>query len=172
MAKQKGVCALKPKQLKAIELYLADNRSWTDVAEKVGVTRHVLYQWRTRNKAFVNELNRQHSIHVREIASRCAANFAFVDSVFRQIAADESNSSRDRLEAANSLQNGQLKRYELLLGIAMREQYGDRLSDVEEKVYGHAVSTAAPVNIPDMPIEELAMTQEAIDAADGEVEDE
>ncbi len=150
-----GITGLYPKKLRAIEMYLGDNKSWSEVASAIGVTRTVLYKWRTEDEKFIKELNRQHAIHVREIASRTAANFGFCDAVLRKIAADESNAPKDRIDAAEKLQSAAFRKLELLLGVAMKEEFGDRIAMLENQAKEEALFEDIPMP-PSTPTEDTS----------------
>lgn len=128
--------ALTAKQVKAIELFLNDTKGMNEIAKEVGVSRTVFYKWRTEDERFINELNRQHEIMIRENASRTASNFAFLDAATRKIIADPNVSAKDKAEYIKIAYDVMFRRQELLSSVELRKQYEERILALEEALDG------------------------------------
>ncbi len=125
---------LTSKQLQAINLYLNENRTYTDIAKEIGVTRGMLYEWRTNNDLFIKELNRQHEIMVRENASRNAYNFTFLDNALREIITNKKTPPKDKIDAIRTGYDVMLKKQQLLASVEFREKYEERMRAVEDAI--------------------------------------
>ena len=127
-------------QYRAIELFLSENKAWKAIADELEIDGSTLYRWRTENTLFIDELNRQHEIHVREAASRAANNIDFAAAALRQIIAEKNprtkkynSSDKDRIEAAKLLCDVNSKNLEILSNIRIREEFDARIKALEEK---------------------------------------
>ena len=134
--KSKGASQLTTKQLRCIELYLNDIKSLNEIAKEVGVSRSVLYKWRTEDTTFIDELNRQHEIMIRENASRTASNFNFLDSVVRKQLSNPNLTAKETAELAKVAYDVMFKRQELLASVELRKQYEERIQNLEEALEG------------------------------------
>lgn len=134
--KSKGTSQLTTKQLRCIELYLNDIKSLNEIAKEVGVSRSVLYKWRTEDDTFIDELNRQHEIMIRENASRSASNFNFLDSVMRKQLSNPNLKPREAADLAKVAYDVMFRRQELLASVELRKQYEERISSLEEALEG------------------------------------
>ena len=125
---------LTPNQLRAIHLYLNENKNFGEIAKTLKMDRTMLYRWRTEDDKFIKELNRQHEIMVRENASRNAYNFSFLDQALRDIITDKKTPAKDRVDAIKTGYEVMLKKQQLLASVEFREKYEERMRAVEDAI--------------------------------------
>lgn len=123
---------LEPKKIQAIQIYLTEGLSWSQVAKRLKVSSQTVYRWRD-DEIFSQELLRAHSLLVKEIIAKTSYHFIFSAENLIATIKDKKTSPETRVKALQELNQMGYKNLDYLAN----SEISEKIQQLEAKLQGN-----------------------------------